>query len=509
MKRISFKILLVTLVFFSISLNVKSQTPEEALRYSRLNYTASTARSAGMGGAFGALGGDFSTLSTNPAGLGIFRTSEFNFTPSVTFMKSETDYLGNVYKDDKSKFKLGNFGYIAPIRTPNLEKSVGIKYINFGLGVNKHNDFGNIFKMKGFNESSSITSAWVNEANSNNPNIIIPDEGDPELVGLDPFSTELGWETFLLDWDVDENGNAFIFSDMEGGKVDQEIVMETLGSMNEFVLSTGFNWQDKIYAGITLGIPYFNYYEYFQIYEEDSEDINFFFNNMTYRTTLKTSGNGVNFKAGLIYQPTNWLRVGAAIHTPTKYNMFDYYEAEVNSNLTFLDSLNMPYDVSNTAYKNMQLSYTLRTPMRLLFNSAIILGQHGVLSVDYIFQDYSNAVYKHSNYSFDETNQLIDYNYKPSHTVNIGTEWVLGFLRLRAGYGFETSPYKSNDVNTGGNRHHISTGIGLRFNSFYTDFAYVYNSEKFDFYPYNRTFVNPSHNKYNMNQIQMTFGLKF
>ncbi len=509
MKQFSFKILLAAFIFCSISLNVKSQTPEEALRYSRLNYTASTARSAGMGGAFGALGGDFSTLSTNPAGIGIYRTSEFNFTPSVTFTKSETNYLNNIYKDDISKFKLNNFGYVVPFRTPNLEKSVGIKYINFGLGVNKHNDFSNKFKMKGFNETSSITTAWVNQANNSNPNITIPETGDPELSGLDPFSSALGWDAYLLDWAVDENGNAFIFSDMEGGQVDQEIIMETLGSMNEFVLSGGFNWQDKIYFGTTIGIPYFNYYEYFQVYEADTKDVNFFFDNMTYKTTLQTSGSGVNFKAGLIYQPTNWLRVGAAIHTPTKYKMFDSYEAEVNANLTFEDTLGMPYGVKNRSYDNMQLSYILRTPMRLLFNTGIILGQHGVISFDYIFQDYSKAVFKHSNLSFDETNQLISYNYKPSHSINIGTEWVLGFLRLRAGYGFETSPYESKEINTGGTRHHVSAGFGFKFNRFYTDFAYVYNSEEMDFYPYSRAFVDPSHNKYNMNQIQMTFGFKF
>lgn len=35
-----------------------------------------TARYLGMGGAFGALGGDISVLSNNPAGLGIYRSSE-------------------------------------------------------------------------------------------------------------------------------------------------------------------------------------------------------------------------------------------------------------------------------------------------------------------------------------------------------------------------------------------------------------------------------------------------
>ena len=35
-----------------------------------------TARFVGMGGAMGALGGDISTMGTNPAGIGIYRSND-------------------------------------------------------------------------------------------------------------------------------------------------------------------------------------------------------------------------------------------------------------------------------------------------------------------------------------------------------------------------------------------------------------------------------------------------
>lgn len=45
-----------------------AQTDADALRFGMLNY-GSTARSLGMGNAFGALGADFSALAINPCGV--------------------------------------------------------------------------------------------------------------------------------------------------------------------------------------------------------------------------------------------------------------------------------------------------------------------------------------------------------------------------------------------------------------------------------------------------------
>ena len=68
------------LIVFSI--NISSQVVTDAVRYSLLD-VGGTARSVGIGGAIGALGADFSVLSTNPAGAAAYRRSEFTFTPAL------------------------------------------------------------------------------------------------------------------------------------------------------------------------------------------------------------------------------------------------------------------------------------------------------------------------------------------------------------------------------------------------------------------------------------------
>ncbi|HSH66758.1 MAG TPA: hypothetical protein VLB84_13425, partial [Bacteroidia bacterium] len=54
------------------TLHSYSQNDIDAMRYSQLTF-GGTARFNSMAGSMGALGGDISTLSFNPAGIGIFR----------------------------------------------------------------------------------------------------------------------------------------------------------------------------------------------------------------------------------------------------------------------------------------------------------------------------------------------------------------------------------------------------------------------------------------------------
>jgi hypothetical protein len=57
-----------------------AQSSADVLRYSFLQ-PGGTARFVGAGGAFGALGAEFGSLSQNPAGIALFRTNELVVLP--------------------------------------------------------------------------------------------------------------------------------------------------------------------------------------------------------------------------------------------------------------------------------------------------------------------------------------------------------------------------------------------------------------------------------------------
>ena len=62
-----------------LPLTLSAQSPVDAYNLSQTELRG-TARFMSMGGAFTALGGDLSTLNQNPAGIGIYRSSEVGLT---------------------------------------------------------------------------------------------------------------------------------------------------------------------------------------------------------------------------------------------------------------------------------------------------------------------------------------------------------------------------------------------------------------------------------------------
>ncbi|MDO8368397.1 MAG: hypothetical protein Q7T20_16470, partial [Saprospiraceae bacterium] len=114
-----------------------SQNASDVLRYSYLQ-PGGTARFIGTGGAFGALGAEFGSISQNPAGLAMFRTDELTLTPSLRFAKTEAKLDGGTaYTDDKSKFGFDNIGLVFNT-TPS---SKHWKAFNFGIGYNRQADY--------------------------------------------------------------------------------------------------------------------------------------------------------------------------------------------------------------------------------------------------------------------------------------------------------------------------------------------------------------------------------
>ena len=127
----------IIILFFSLSYSlVYAKTAEDALRYSRVFYSG-TARFNGLSGAFGAVGADFSTLATNPAGIGLYKGSEMTLTLAPTIGYSSTNYNGSTATDSKVNLGLGSFGVGISINPYNKNKTGALKNINIGFGFNR------------------------------------------------------------------------------------------------------------------------------------------------------------------------------------------------------------------------------------------------------------------------------------------------------------------------------------------------------------------------------------
>ena len=86
-----------------------AQNINDALRYGTENLQG-TARFQAMGGAFGALGGDLSSLNVNPAGSAVFNNSLFTVTGSNYHTNNDARYFGDALITKDNNIELNQIG---------------------------------------------------------------------------------------------------------------------------------------------------------------------------------------------------------------------------------------------------------------------------------------------------------------------------------------------------------------------------------------------------------------
>ena len=95
---------------------------------------------------------------------------------------------------------------------------------------------------------------WVNILNSQSPHLTLND-----IDQKYPFDIALATNTNLI-YEYDPV-NRLYGNDVINGGVYQKKKVYTYGSINEFDISLGTNYNDVLYIGATIGIPFIRYYE--------------------------------------------------------------------------------------------------------------------------------------------------------------------------------------------------------------------------------------------------------
>lgn len=460
-----------------------SQNEIDALRYSQITY-GGTARSMAMAGAFGALGGDFSTLSMNPAGIGIYRKSEFTFTPSFYTQKAESQFKSNMLTDYKHNVNFTNAGIVLTYYEPETKNAW--KGIMFGFGYNRLANYNSRLSMSGLNFDNSMLDIYISDAES----------AGGDTSAMDPFSTQLALSSGAIF--MDTNG-VFYHHLLSGYGEEQSKTVTSSGSMGETVFSLGGNYSDKLFLGATIAIPYLHYYEQSSYMEAGGKDPWNDFKSFMLTQDSRTSGVGFNFKFGMIYKPTDWVRLGGALHTPTYFGMHDDW------------STYMTTDVLKGVYTSASpigiYDYSLTTPMRAIGSIGFVIKKMGLIGLDYEFVDYPSATLNSYNYKYSVENNAIRRKYISGNNVRFGTEWRLQPMSIRAGAAYYSSPFKG--TSSTGSRMDYSAGIGFKEQGFFLDIAYVYSQTSDNYYFYDPSWISPSRNTFKSSSVSFTFGFKF
>lgn len=460
-----------------------AQNEQDVLRYSAIQ-TGGTTRSLSMGGALGAVGGDFAALSINPAGLGIYRSGEFSITGDYNSFSSDARYLGNTMTDNGFKMGLSHFGLVLPINI--FKESSGIKGLTFAVGYNKLKDYGQNITMKGVNNSNSLVDEFVSTATNTGGN-------------WDPFTDGLAWETYLIDYD---SVAGRYFSDFDGKNYGQtqRRGVSSKGSLGEYDFSLGVNLSDKLFFGATLGVQKVNYTETWEHSETDPNDVINFFDSFSFRNTLSTTGTGVNLKLGLLAKPLSFLRVGASIQTPTALKMNDDFRASMSTDLN-------DGKPTHTSDANGQYDYSLSTPFRATASLAFVFKQFGLISVDYEYVDYSSGRLRSADYDFFSENEAVGNRFRATSNLRMGAELrLLGAYYIRGGYAIYNSPYVADEPNAGKNLNIISGGVGYRDKNYYIDLGIANSNWDQTYFLYGSNSAAVSNTQ---TRITATLGFKF
>jgi long-subunit fatty acid transport protein len=472
--------------------NGYSQNEIDALRYSFFDLGGS-ARYVGMAGAFGALGADIGSLSSNPAGIALYRRSEFAFTLGFAGTSTDASYRGNLSEEDYINTNINSVGVVGSYAG---NEGTNVVRINFGVGYNKLRNFNQDMRIQGTEENTTLLDVFALQADGFSPN---------EITDAFPFGAGLAYESYLID-PFDSNSTQYMTA-IPFGSVNQEKFIERRGSMGETLISGGANFGDQVFFGMSIGFPSLRFSESSRYTESDlDEDVDL--DGFIFNDELSATGNGINIKAGIIVKPVDWFRFGAAIHSPTWWSINEQYERSMYSEFKNGDQYEWLSPLGNYQYR-------LTTPSRYLANTAIIVGKIAVLSVDYEYVNYSqnklrNASRISDEYDFAVENEVIADIYRSTHNVKAGLEWrIHPSFRLRGGASYQQNPFVDEAVQDNPAILTYAGGIGYRKGGFFTDVAYSLRKATSDYYLYDPAMVEATTVNNSNGQVLVTIGFRY
>ena len=488
-----------------MQITIYSQNEIDAFRFSEIDWQGS-ARFMGAGKAFGAVGAEFSALNINPAAIGLYKKSEITFTPlTLSIYKNNSDYNGSSVPAQAIKYNLGSAGAVFAL--PGISSTLWKKF-QIGFGFNRIKNYNNTFSMEGRSNGKTIGSEFalatngINYEDINYLGIEVIDGPNVSFKAIDEQSALawVAWESYFID--PVQGSKTQYEAALKGRDLLHSSTTTRTGGNDEMFFSFGTNYDDKLFMGATIGIPFINFTENRTFIESnDRPDTTDMFRSFTITDKLSVKSTGINLKLGIIYQPVDFLRVGLAFHTPTYYG-----KVKDNFNRRILGQIvggNRSVD-----YSVEENSYALTTPLRATANVAFFIAQRAFISAEYEFANYGSASMYSNRYNFKEENEAVQDRYGFCHIARIGAEINISqVFSLRAGYNYISSPYK--DKITDGSQHYASAGLGFRTQYFFGDFAYAFNICKEKYWMYDPAFVNATDNKFITHRVMLTLGVRF
>ena len=486
-----------------------AQYSGDAFRFSQTQ-TGATARIKAIGGASTAVGGDLSSISGNPAGLGFFTKSELSVTPEYDGSKVNSNYFGSNNSSSKDQVNLNNAAVVFYNRlsTPRgRDKTKGWLSFNLGASYNRTNNFYQNTYYAGKNPNGSISDYYAQLAN-------IDDPGNKLGLSNGTLQSFAANQQQIAFYNAGTNSPQGYYSNVTSLNNSQAQNIVTSGGQSEISLSGGANYSNKLYLGFGIGITDLRFNRTSTFNETGTASI--LPNNTTTPVSAAyasqffqdqiTTGTGFNAKVGFIYKPVEAVRIGVTYTSPTWMTIADSY----------LEGLQTQYAQSgvlsnSTNPGDYDVTYNLRTPMKVSGGVAVFVGKYGFISGDVEYVDYKGMHLSSDDYDNSQDNTDLSTLYKSTVNARVGAEAKLEDFFIRGGFNYQGNP----QVGIGSPIKTTSAGLGYRFGKYYVDATYQYITRNTTIYPYQfdpiySTAVSPAANlKNTYNNAFLTLGMRF
>ena len=468
-----------------------------------------TARYVGMGGAMEALGADLSTISSNPAGLGLFRRSSANISGGLV-MQSDAH---NFSKGNKTNASFDQAGFVYTMR--NSRNS----FLNFGFNYHKSKNFDQILTAadafhpqtvngRSVYNSSQNKTTWqkvVNGAFTSNKDLTYKDLtysilDNLYMTNVNTMKDESGKESYVY----------YPASEYNYGR-------SSTGYIGEYDFNVSGNLHDRVYLGATIGlydVHYKNYSEYSELMADNYEGLA----QLSLQNDRQITGSGFDVKVGAIFRPieNSPFRIGLYISSPTIYDL----TVKGNTTLGYDMTATSLYKGGASSQRTEPYDFKFQTPWKFGLSLGHTVGNVLALGATYEYEDYGSCDmqiidgYDYNGYDWDEhsssdeeMNRNIKQSLKGVSTLKLGAEFkATPALAIRVGYNYESAMYDKNgmkgvydykftnspglalststDYTNWKSTNRFTCGLGYTIGQLNFDMAYQYSCTNGDFYPF-------------------------
>jgi hypothetical protein len=492
---------IATIFLVAVSYISHAQNEIDALRYSQ-SFFGGTARSMGMAGSFGALGADPSSITTNPAGLARFSKGHFSISMGGRFNNMRSEFSGTESSITRSSVPLNSVALV--INAPRINES-GWKSVQTTFSFNRLADFTatRFYEGKNYN---SLLDVFASDG------YLVP---TTELYSQRPFTTNLAWQTYAIDDQVNSFFETYYSPRLNlGDTMYHSKNIQSKGGISEYSFGLSGNYNNKLYIGGSLNLLNIRYFENNSHQEKVIDPDGFSLQSFNYDFNLNSRGIGANLKLGLIYILSEEFRIGIAYHTPTMLRFKEDYNADMTAVHDF-GVVDTPSDFKPTG----DFQYRFRNPGKWLFSLAYVHNKRLATNVDFELVNYGGAAFRSSSipgyqYTFLNENLMVSELYRRTLNTRIGLEYaVTPEWFVRGGYAIYGRAFDNSHRNEAGANLFFTAGVGYRKGQLVLDLAYVNHRAKSEYYAFTMQGIDQSDLKtvfrQNAHQLVLTLGFRF